>query len=335
MFAAWKVSLRRRKYSPESISHYLTAVRAVYSFAEEAGLMDRIPRLKRVKNEPRRATSGAKALYTREEIVRLLERADLQLKAMVLLGLNCGFGPKDLQDLTWDHIEGNRLTLPRSKTGISQTFLLWPETVGALDELWHHRAELIERMAERNRERSDEGFVFVTKFWRPWSKDAVAEQFRKLCKSAKVKCNGFYRLRHCASTAMALVTTPHVQRRFMRRAQVQQQTTFKSTAKQATRTPSARSSPIRHSGIMRRYEVKSTVMTSNRPLEEWGKLIGDVPAATAILDRFLHHAEIITITGRSYRLKDRAAPPPPTTATTNSKKRTAKTAGIRENGKKA
>ena len=59
--------------------------------------------------------------------------------------------------------------------------------------------------------------------------------------------------------------------------------------------------------IMRRYEVKSTIMTSNRPLEEWGKLIGDVPAATAILDRFLHHAEIITITGRSYRLKDRAA----------------------------
>ena len=68
----------------------------------------------------------------------------------------------------------------------------------------------------------------------------------------------------------------------------------------------------KHSGeclfeiIMRRYETKSTMMTSNRPLEDWGKLLGDVPAATAILDRFLHHAEIITITGRSYRLKDRA-----------------------------
>ena len=61
--------------------------------------------------------------------------------------------------------------------------------------------------------------------------------------------------------------------------------------------------------IMRRYETKSTMMTSNRPLEDWGKLIGDVPSATAILDRFLHHAEIITITGRSYRLKDRAAQP--------------------------
>ena len=58
--------------------------------------------------------------------------------------------------------------------------------------------------------------------------------------------------------------------------------------------------------VMRRYETKSTMMTSNRPLEDWGKLIGDVPSATAILDRFLHHAEILTITGRSYRLKDHA-----------------------------
>ena len=44
----------------------------------------------------------------------------------------------------------------------------------------------------------------------------------------------------------------------------------------------------------------------NRPLEDWGKLLGGVPSAAAILDRFLHHAEIISITGRSCRLKDRA-----------------------------
>ena len=57
--------------------------------------------------------------------------------------------------------------------------------------------------------------------------------------------------------------------------------------------------------IMRRYENRSTIMTSNRPIEEWGKLIGDVPSATAILDRFLHHAEIVHIKGKSYRMKDR------------------------------
>ena len=59
--------------------------------------------------------------------------------------------------------------------------------------------------------------------------------------------------------------------------------------------------------IMRRHETRSSIMTSNRPLEDWGRLIGDVPAATAILDRFLQHAEVITLTGRSYRLKDQAA----------------------------
>lgn len=64
--------------------------------------------------------------------------------------------------------------------------------------------------------------------------------------------------------------------------------------------------------IMRRYETRSTMMTSNRPLEDWGKLIGDVPSATAILDRFLHHAEIIRISGKSYRLRNqpRAADEP-------------------------
>jgi len=58
--------------------------------------------------------------------------------------------------------------------------------------------------------------------------------------------------------------------------------------------------------VMRRHENRSTIMTSNRPLEEWGKLLNDVPTAGAILDRFLHHAQVIAITGRSYRVKDQA-----------------------------
>lgn len=56
--------------------------------------------------------------------------------------------------------------------------------------------------------------------------------------------------------------------------------------------------------VMRRYENRSTIMTSNRPLEDWGKLLSDVPTAGAILDRFLHHAITLAITGRSHRVKD-------------------------------
>ena len=55
--------------------------------------------------------------------------------------------------------------------------------------------------------------------------------------------------------------------------------------------------------VVRRHQNRSTLMTSNRPIEEWGQLLGDAPAATAILDRFLQQAEIIQITGRSYRLR--------------------------------
>jgi DNA replication protein DnaC len=71
----------------------------------------------------------------------------------------------------------------------------------------------------------------------------------------------------------------------------------------------------KHSGeyllevVMRRYENRSTIMTSNRPIEDWGKLLADVPTAGAILDRFLHHAQTIAISGRSYRLKDQSQRP--------------------------
>jgi len=63
--------------------------------------------------------------------------------------------------------------------------------------------------------------------------------------------------------------------------------------------------------ILRRYENRSTIMTSNRPIEEWGKLLNDVPAATAILDRFLHHSDVIQIIGRSYRLQSATQPTDP------------------------
>ena len=67
----------------------------------------------------------------------------------------------------------------------------------------------------------------------------------------------------------------------------------------------ARSGEILLEIILRRHESRSTLMTSNRPVEDWGKLLGDVPTAGAILDRLLSRAEIIEMTGRSHRLAHR------------------------------
>jgi DNA replication protein DnaC len=63
--------------------------------------------------------------------------------------------------------------------------------------------------------------------------------------------------------------------------------------------------------IMRRYERASTLLTSNRPVEDWGKLLGDVAAVTAMLDRLLHHGHVLKCGPRSWRTKTAAIPTSP------------------------
>ena len=55
--------------------------------------------------------------------------------------------------------------------------------------------------------------------------------------------------------------------------------------------------------IMRRYERPSTLLTSNRPVEDWGKLLADVAAVSAMLDRLLHHGHILKCGPKSWRTK--------------------------------
>src|ERR1700745_3537172 len=53
------------------------------------------------------------------------------------------------------------------------------------------------------------------------------------------------------------------------------------------------------------------IVTSNKPFSAWGEIFGDHMAATAMIDRLIHHAEILSLKGDSYRLTDRHLPPPP------------------------
>ena len=59
--------------------------------------------------------------------------------------------------------------------------------------------------------------------------------------------------------------------------------------------------------VMRRYERFSTLLTSNRPVEDWGKLLGDVAAVSSMLDRLLHHGHVLKCGPRSWRTKTAAA----------------------------
>jgi DNA replication protein DnaC len=59
--------------------------------------------------------------------------------------------------------------------------------------------------------------------------------------------------------------------------------------------------------LMSRYEKSSTILTSNRPFEDWGKLLGDVVVVTPLLDRLMHHGHLLKFEGKSWRLKEAAA----------------------------
>ena len=59
--------------------------------------------------------------------------------------------------------------------------------------------------------------------------------------------------------------------------------------------------------LMSRYEKHATLITSNRPVEDWAKLLGDVVLVTPLLDRLMHHAHLLRFEGKSWRLKEAAA----------------------------
>ena len=61
--------------------------------------------------------------------------------------------------------------------------------------------------------------------------------------------------------------------------------------------------------VMRRYERASTLLTSNRPVDDWGKLLGDTAAVTAMLDRLLHHGHVLKCGPRSWRTKTQLPEP--------------------------
>jgi len=57
--------------------------------------------------------------------------------------------------------------------------------------------------------------------------------------------------------------------------------------------------------VSRRYERGSIIITSNRGFEQWGEILGDAMVAAALIDRLVHHATMITLKGKSYRLRER------------------------------
>src|SRR5262249_3164538 len=130
-----------------------------------------------------KAKKGAK-LFTAEEIRSLLEAAGVHLRAMLLLGINCGYGNADCGALPQRAVdlEGRRIDSPRPKTGIPRRCPLWPETVAAI------RESLASRPGPKKAEHAD--LVFVTKYGQPWAKpstdNTLAKEMGKLLRALHI-----------------------------------------------------------------------------------------------------------------------------------------------------
>jgi integrase len=206
-FAALRNKVAKR-WGPHRLgSKLIQYTRSLFKHGAEAGLIDRPARFGPGFKRPAkkvlrlaRAGQGPK-LFTAEEARRLIDASGVQLKAMLLLAINCGFGNADCGTLPLSAVDLERgiIDFPRPKTGIPRRCVLWPETVAALREALAKRPE--------PKEAEDAGLVFVTKYGGRWDKDTstnpVSQETAKLLRKLGMggrKGLSFYTLRHTFRT---------------------------------------------------------------------------------------------------------------------------------------
>ena len=200
--------LRKRMaqtWGPVRLGNEINRARVVFNYASKNGLLDkpmvygegfRRPSKKTLRKH--RAEQGPK-MFSAQEIRCMIDAAGQPLKAMILLGVNCGYGNSDVGTLPLSTVDldGAWLNHARPKTGIARRCPLWPETVKALRE-W---------LAIRPTPKSNEhaGLVFLTSHGVGWAKantdKPVSKETRKLLQRLGIQGHrNFYALRHTLQT---------------------------------------------------------------------------------------------------------------------------------------
>lgn len=214
--------------SPNTVNNRIAAVKSMYNWALDNEIIDSAPRLKAVKKiSPHRVE---RPIFTVPQIQSLLKSASTQMRAMIWLALNTGFGCTDCAELKWKNLdlENCRVNFPRGKTGISRNLPLWPETVQALNE--------VPKLGD---------LVFYTGRGNPWVRavkavgkdgkekytkaNTVSKEFSKLIKKAGIRTQkgvGFYTLRRTAATLAATSGDPFAVQKLLGHADVKMASTY-------------------------------------------------------------------------------------------------------------
>ncbi len=195
-----------KRWGPTALGNEVQRVRIVFKYAYDAGLVDRPirygPEFRRPSKKTLRKVRAAKGkkLFEKHELLALLDVASAQVKAMMLLGINCGFGNADVGTLPLGalDLDGGWVNYPRPKTGIERRCPLWPETVAAIRDA----------IAERPNPKDpvDAEMVFITKYGSKWftgtKSNPLSAEMGKLLDQVGIRRQGvnFYALRHSFET---------------------------------------------------------------------------------------------------------------------------------------
>jgi integrase len=200
-FEAFRVDLSKR-LGAVALGNTIQRIRSVFKYAFDSNLIPQPVRCGESFNKPKksvvrreRAETGER-LFDANDLRQIIALARPALKAMILLGVNCGLENSSCGKLQFRHLDldGGWLNFPRPKTGIARRCYLWPETVKAL------RAAIAKRPEPKDEAHAN--LVFITKRGLSWGKSGMANpishQFRSLLVELKLYRLGlsFYTLRH-------------------------------------------------------------------------------------------------------------------------------------------
>lgn len=195
-------ALLAENYGAVRLANEIIRARCVFKFAFDWGLIPSPVRYGGAFSKPKAAVlrrerqKKGKRLFTPDQICAMLKVANKPLKAMILLGINCGFGNEDCATLPLEVIDLKRgwIDYARPKTAVERACPLWHETLVALTDC----------LAERAKPATDEyeGLVFLTKSGLSWSdethRNPITKETAKLLVKLGIKRPGlsFYALRH-------------------------------------------------------------------------------------------------------------------------------------------
>ncbi len=192
---------------PHTLGNEIQRIRGIFKFAYDDGLIEKPVRYgqqfkkpgAKVIRESRNANGGIQD-FTAAELRKIINKTSGPLKAIVLLGINCGFEPHDCGALNQSHIDmkAKAIDFPRPKTSVDRRCPLWPETIVALKEA------LADRPAAKDDTDSDA--VFITKYGRRWVRgkglNACSGELNKVLEELGLKERGktFLSFRHTFRT---------------------------------------------------------------------------------------------------------------------------------------